>query len=606
MIDPTFDGDRSRLALALDHNFQLHQTYRELRRETVLNCSGSTEVGAAMGIEQGVAGKKRVWGNLLQLAQQSHIITLAYNDPRFLIVPNTPEGDAIAPRLEAWLKRYTNLLNLGDIARAVAADSFAGWGIVKVARGLLPPGARAIAGQQLGPMCWRVSQDNFIFDGTATSWDYCSFIADMVTVPLKEAQNHESFLKFNPEATQNLQEFSMAAGNTDSRVHKNPMRAAMAVPMVRLVRVYLPYSNVVATWEANQDTFANVATKPLLIEDFVGHHTGPYGVLSHLDIPDNLIPVAQSESVKQLHFLYNDLAEITAEQSRKAKYNPVYEIGSQRDMEKLNNADDRAPVGVSNIQKIGGWEIPGANQAQTSVMLATAQLFKEYVGNLDDTLGLGQTAPTATQSAMIRQRTSARGAESRRRMDRLMELVARKLCHLALNDPTLAMAAFEPVRGTTLRVDKSWLPETELPRSKNADDFLITIIPDSMGYRDPETRVTQLNEAIGQIAQMGQLAMSGIPIELDKVVEIQAKYRDLPELREIYLGLLPEYGQQKQMASSAAMHDPSKPNGDYTRTNVSEQTNGGAIQQNLTQFSNNTSLAGSAAAPPQRGGMIRT
>jgi hypothetical protein len=258
VIDPTSSADLSRLAQSLDFNFQLHQTYRELRRETVLNCSGSTAVGAAMGAEQTLVGKKRVWGNLLQLAQQSHIITLAYNDPRFIIVPNTPEGDAIAPRLEEWLKRYTNLINLGDIARAVAADSFAGWGIVRVARGLMPPGARALIGQEVGPMCWRVSQDNFIFDGTATSWDYCSFIADMITVPLVEAKQHKPFLEFNQEATERLDEFTMQGGQTDSRVHTNPMRTAMAVPMVRLVRVYLPYSNVICTWEANQNTFNKV------------------------------------------------------------------------------------------------------------------------------------------------------------------------------------------------------------------------------------------------------------------------------------------------------------------------------------------------------------
>jgi hypothetical protein len=136
----------------------------------VLNCSGSTDVAAAMGVEATLAGKKRVWGNLLQLAQQSHIITLAYNDPRFIIVPNTPEGDAVAPRLEEWLKRYTNLINLGDIARSIAADSFAGWGIVK--RRSRPHCRPVLASYRwadhVGPMCWRVSQDNFIFDGTAT------------------------------------------------------------------------------------------------------------------------------------------------------------------------------------------------------------------------------------------------------------------------------------------------------------------------------------------------------------------------------------------------------------------------------------------------------
>jgi hypothetical protein len=62
---------------------------------------------------------------------------------------------------------------------------------------------------------------------------------------------------------------------------------------------------------------------------------------------------------------------------------------------------------------------------------------------------------------------------------------------------------------------------------------------------------------------------SGVPIELDQVIEIQAKYRDLPELRGFYLGLMPAVrNMQKGNRAIGASADPGKPNGNYTRTNA--------------------------------------
>jgi hypothetical protein len=368
--------------------------------------------------------------------------------------------------------------------------------------------------------------------------------------------------------------------------------------MTRLMYVYLPFSGLEVFWPANNLTFSQVGDKPLLVRKWAGHHNGPYDILSLLDIPDNLIPVTTSEAVKNLHYLVNDLQDILAFQAREAKIVPVYETGSQRDMDRLDAGEDRKPVGVSNIQKIGQWERPGPTQSQSAYMAAATQMFKEQAGNMDDTLGLGQTASTATQSSLIRQRTNARTEESRNRMEEMMISIGEKLAHLALNDQTLTLPMREPIQGVEgIHMDMSWLPPQLMPRPQSVVEYGIDVVHGSMAPRDPQQRLAQLNEAMGQIAQFAQLAAQGVPIELDEIVKIQAEYRDLPELTKITSSMLQQIALQRMQQGApepSTAGDPSKPGGNYTRTNVSERTPQGALQQNLTQVPQST---------PQTGGM---
>lgn len=606
MINPEDANDRIRLSSSMDYWHRQMVGYREDRRETILNLTGSTQAAQALGVS--VNKRKRQWGNLLQMSANSNAMILAYNTPRYLALPNTADADQAAPHLQAFLNRYSELVNLGDIARQIAVDAFAGWGIAKVAHGMLSPGARMATGSVGGPMCWRVSQDNFLFDGTATSWDYVSYQADMYLVPLKEAQNFEEFLAYNEEGTRGLQEFTLLnnGNSTDSRIHTNPTRNYTAQGMTRILYCYLPHSNLEVFWAANRTNLFQVREKPLLVREWRGHHNGPFSVMSMLDIPDNLIPVAKCESTKQLHYLFNDLADITANQGREGKIVPVYETGSQRDMEKLESGDDRKPVGVSNIQKIGIWEKPGASQSQTAQMLSVYQLYKEVAGNLDDTLGLGPTAGTATQSALIRQRTSATAADARRRMDDLMTGIGEKLAKLALIDENLTLPVRNQIPGTDHYEDVSWHPVGAFPRPQNVMEFNIKIVPESMAYRDPMTRLQNLNEGMTQIIQAAQVVAQGVPLDLEAIVKIQAELRDEPLLLRVHDPLLQQL-QMMRLAQNAqgttpaggetiAPVDPTK--GQYTRTNVSQRSNQGAMVQNMSQVPQTYNSGGMVPTTP--------
>lgn len=590
MIDPSMPAHRSRLAKSLDHWWGEMDRYRKERRETILNYAADPGASQGLGVDES-QGKKRVWGNLIQMSALAHTIPLAYNNPGYKAIPISPEADAVAPRLQEFLNRWVSIIELGNTARMVAMDSYVGWGIIRTNVAKLPPRAAYAIGQVVGPYAKRISQDHFLLDGSATDWADVGYMGDLTDVPLDEALEFGPFLEFNPEGTANLEEFARQAVNDDSRIHTGAVRENTAQAMTRLVEVYFPAAGVTAIWPANDNRFGSVSDPPLLIRPFEGHHSGVYDVLSHLDVPDNLVPIAQSSSTKQLHFLFNELAEVTANQALEAKVNPVFEIGSERDMERLENADDRKPVGVSNIQKIGIHEKPGPTQGQTAYMLGTLSMFKEFSGNLDDTLGLSPTAPTATQSQLIRQATGIRAADARRRMDAMMSLVGRKLAHLALVDHELTLPARQRLGGTELDLDMSFVSHADIPRPANADAFLIDVVAQSMEFRAPEARLAQLNEAVQVIFQAMTMVAQGAPLDMSKFVEMQADYRNLPELRDLFSQLLPEH-EANRAAARDGNFDPNKPRGLYTRVNQSESTNSGDLTEQLTQFDDGVEGAG--------------
>src|SRR5690606_33539782 len=109
---------------------------------------------------------------------------------------------------------------------------------------------------------------------------------------------------------------------------------------VRLRDVYFPGIMVVAPWMVQNDNMLSLAEAPIAIRPYDGHWSGIYQVLNHLYSPDELVPIAQAESTKAIHYLFNDVMQLTANQARKSKYNPTYRQGSARDMQRIWDAPD--------------------------------------------------------------------------------------------------------------------------------------------------------------------------------------------------------------------------------------------------------------------------
>lgn len=509
-------------------------------------------------------------GNLIQQAALSQQIALAYGEPQFMTACRTPDQAGLADKLSPALNRMAMLLNLGETARNIAADSFFGYGIFKVGVGYMPLSAQAATGLRVGPCVWRVSQEQFVYDTFASSWDNVSYAGDDYLMPLSDAQ------EMYPNSADKLATMIDMDRLDQQHVLARPTRAYMPEEMVRLIDVYFPALRVVATWVIRNHNLKSVSDEPIAIRDYDGHWSGIYQVLSHLYSPDELVPIAQAESVKALHFLFNDLLDITSNQAREAKVNPIYQVGAEKDMIRVMNADDRKPVGVMNPTQFGSFEVPGPTQSQTAYMSALMQLFDKFVPTSDQPM----LAPTATQAGLGRQTTNAVVAEARRKFNRVLQLVGYKLGHLLLNNNELTLPSARPLHAaSTIQVDTTWRPAHQDPRNGIIDDFDVAIDPFPLVYKSPEEKQQQLMQSIQVITQVGQARAMGTPISVEKTIDLLAGYGQ-PELKSLFEEADPAWGARAQQSRGSA---PRLGVGQYTRTNVSEKTNEGQLTQNLTQ-----------------------
>lgn len=589
-INPLNETHRQRLTRSVEHSYQELKRFNNARRNTVNAYLGVNPYSPEWDWGANNSYRKALpKGNLLQQAGLSMQIALAYGEPEFLCTPRVPEQTGLAEKLQVALNRMAKLLNLGEVARSVAADSFFGYGIFKCGVGRLPLSARVALGLEYGPCVWRVSQDDFIYDTQAADFDNCPYVGDIYSMPLDEAQRDY------PEHADRLQTMVDSDRLDAPRVMARASRMFSAQQDVWMVDLYFPGAGgkgtgLIGTWPIRNDQFGELANEPIAVNEHTGHWSGIYQVLNHLYSPDELIPIAQAESVKSIHFMFQDLLHLTSEQAVHAKVNPLYLQGNDRDMQKLWNAKDRHPVPVSQMglqQAQARFEIPGPTQSQTAYMSVLLNLFKEMSPTLDEP----QRAPTATQGTLERETTNAIVAEARRKFNRALQLVGYKLGHLLMNDENVVLPASTQLRpGSRMSVDMTWRKPVT---NERIDDFEIGIEPHSTQLRTPDSRLQMMLGLNQQIAMLMQLQAQGAPINVEQAINDIAELAGEPRIKNWYEAVDPLHQAQRQQSRASVQRVGV---GQYTRHNTSERSNQGAMMQALTQMGANASPEENAAA----------
>ena len=574
MLNPNNPVHRQRFATSVEYARSELERFARMRENTVRAYLGvpPTIPGESCQSRNRRYDKSLPKGNLLQMAALNQQIALAYGEPEYLTTARTPNHAGMADKLDPALNRMSKLLDLGETARQVAADSFFGYGIFKAGIGLMPLSSQKATGLKVGPCVWRVSQYNYLYDITATVRSNCKWEGDVYSMPLDEAA------EIWPEKADKLQ-VALDTDRLDApRVFTRPTGLNAPELEVRLFDCYFPSAGLVATWLVRNGYFGSLAEEYLGCREYDGHWSGVYEVLTHLYSPDELLPIAQAESVKAIHFLFNDLFEITAHQAVSAKINPIHTAGSDKDMSRVLKAADRAPVAVvgTGPDRMGLFEVPGPTASQTQYMAAVMQLFKQFVPLTDEPA----RAATATQSALERQSTNAIIGEARRKFNRSLQLVGYKLGHLLMNDNSIMLPSSRPVfPGSQVSVDMSWYPASREPRVAMIDDFDISIEPYSTVFRSPEEKRNLIISMMDQVTRIMQARAMGAPVNVEKAINLLARYSGLPELNELFEELTPTEAAQRQASRMQSIPRPGV--GQYVRENVSTKTEAGALEQNL-------------------------
>jgi hypothetical protein len=299
-------------------------------------------------------------------------------------------------------------------------------------------------------------------------------------------------------------------------------------------------------------------------------------LLSFADAPDQIMPSSPAQNLKDLHDLTNRLFRKQAQQALRQKTNPVFRPGAEDDATRNERAVDgqwiknRDPAGISVIHQ------GGIDPANVPFGALVDQTFDRMAGNLQASGGLGPQAGTFGQEELIHQAVSRMEAKRLSRTHDFTSRAVGAIGHLMWVDQVLEIPdSFEVAPGSGIYADASWKPDV---RSGDYWLYNFDVQPYSMAYQSAEARLAKLQQAVGTVLNlMPAIQQSGGAIDAQEILNDYAEFADLPEMKKWLTFSGPPASQQSAGQGGGGDRDPmpgmGKPNGQYTRTNVSQGQN---------------------------------
>jgi len=470
-------------------------------------------------------------GTLLNLFQQfvkGHLITLAFNNPKFSVNARTLSGRGLDQRIEQMLDAYMDILNFNTVQKQLALDSAFGWAVCKVVDGPPPKGITSV----VAPRVYRIPPDNFIVDPSAASFEEATFSADLYLVDLEEAKQFEGY---DPVLRETLRPFTDVSSTSRTVPEDFSADEVFIVPYTRLVDVYIPTTSTLYTYAANTDSFEQIASQePLRV---VQVPINPYVVASLLNIPNQLTEIARLSALRGLHLITNEFLIKGVEQARASQRNPVGPLGSEQDMTTALNAGDNNPIFLEKPKELDIFTVPGPDAAILNLSQLTASLFSSQAGNLEVALGQSTGASTARQTDALLSQINAAQAIDRTTFENFLAEIGRRLATLAFHSEVLEVESILSIPGTRIQVTRMWGPPEQLPRVAGVDSFRFEVVPFSTQLRTPEERLGQLQTASQMFIQWMGAKAQGLPINTEAVIRSIGKGFDLvPEFQEWWTG----------------------------------------------------------------------
>lgn len=560
----TTDEGRSRIFKCVEFHYEQLKPCRLLRTKLIRDYSGSRYTQDAL---------KQPLALMLQAAE-AHVLGIAANRPRVLVLSKKAEHAAFAEHYQTHLNNLLKEIRIEQTLWNIALDSFFGAAFAKVYLGDSPLVMNqgdiwADPGQVYVD---RLSVDDFGYDTLAKDFRKCVIMFDRYKLPLELVKEDKT--RFDPKLTKDLQS-SVSVQNEGAEFISgkptDPVTDGDYEPMIDLVDVYLPRERRIFTWAARE--FPHLRnTRPLAEQEWDGAETGPYHYLNMGPVPDNILPTSPAQNLEWLADVCNSLARKSARQAQRQKTIPLAKNGRNDDVTKITKASDGEVTYVDDFEAVKELRLGGADNNLTSYLSGLMATFDRMAGNLKVRSGLGQTADTATQEGMIHANVTRSEASMQAKMIRFTTEVIEAIAPLLFNDPVKEMPGSLKIAGTSIEIPDPWKPSV-YPGAREGEwtDYEYPIEPYSMPYQSPNQRATAIQNAVMYIANVAPgfaaLQQLGVQPDIDELIHVLSEYQNVPELSRIFkTGRLPEVLDQMPQAT---MSSPGKPNGQYTRRNVS-------------------------------------
>lgn len=520
--------------------------------------------------------------NLLRQAVEAQTITLAANNPRCLVTTHDVRLRGFAEHMGRAVDRYSQRMHLQETLEDFARNAFFGLAIAKVCMAD-SPAVLMEADEWMDPgypACLNISQDNFVWDSSATEMRSVAFAADRYRVRFKDVVDDVRFDKTVRAALKEKgPEYFKSQSQGAASISGGDESADEAEDYLWLADVFLPKDGMVYTFPVD-GAFGFTHPKPIAEHQWEGAESGPYHYLNLGPVPDNCYPSAPGLALKLLHELVNSNYGKLEFQAKSQKELNLVQTGSEDDAKKIRDAKTNEFVPVTNVNAVIPARFGGPDQNLFSFTLNAIDQFKVAGGNLEAQLGQGSQADTLGQEQMIGAAVGTIKGFFQARFGSAVEKIMREIARLLWQDQYTKIPGSYTIPGTSIAVDDSWHGSVE-PEARlgNFDDFDVTIDPFSMRHQSPEQRAARIRATFQEIVAGAPIfAAQGVQPDAMAYLSKLSKYENMPEYLELVTGNNPPM----DLGQAGGSHQAQK---EYVHRSVGSGGGGNSGQQQAAMMS---------------------
>ena len=551
-----------------------------------------------VGIDYSEGGSdKPVYLNLMEVAANIYERQLAARPPKVLVFTHSDELKPYGLKLEQAMNSMLRTFDVHNALRRCVRSALFSMGICKIGTQVI--GSYQEEGfdfKKTRPFVANVSLDDWVHDMTAHVHEETDYCGHRYRMSLEQARSEKSFNKsvrenltamddynYNESGDERLSTITQGASQHEGQLEDK----------IELWEIWLPKERLIVTLGPNEDD------KPLKIVEWNGppNPLGPYHLLYFNEVDGNSMPLAPAMLWRGLHDVSNGLMRKLVREAQRYKVVGLTRGVDSEDAERIRMASDGEIVGVDNPEAIQEKMFGGLDQRNFAFMLQIKQLFSWQAGNLDLMGGLGAQSETATQDQLLH-------ASASQRMSGMQDDV-RLFTKKVLRDWGFHLWS-DPVESYPIRLNSQPLGPIDTfltPEERGTHDFLmheVDIEPHSMQFVSPQQRMAKLNQIIQGVVipSLPMMGQQGLGIDYKELLNTFSRYADLPELKDIIVGLEDVPPGSDQMGSPEAA-------GPQTRHSVNERiSRPGATPQGAEQTLVNTLMGGNPQQAEQ-GAMAR-
>lgn len=576
------------------------QPFREFRLETVRKYAGEYWTPETSYQPRPI--------NFISLYLSTVPRLLVSSTPKFSLKTFEKKYRAVSAGLELWGNDELERGTFAEVLHRATFDSLIGpFGIVKV--GLTTPAESEMSGwgMEFGqPGYWHVDIDDWAQDPHARTMDECAWMGFRQRVMLnslkgsklydaikKKKLDAEVDRQYNETGDERIGMLSRGYYGNETEVYDYCYLWQYYIPREKLiVTLYSDdgYGPRTEDYKGTESAFEQ--------KDWVGPSCGPFHFLRQMLVPGQAMGKGPVQDIVRMDEELNGLYQKLIDQAARQKDITFYQ--NEKDAERIRDEKDGGMVRVDNPDKIKPVSMGGANAGNQAFAMGMWGMLNKVAGNLELLAGLGQQASTATQEKLLNSNSSRIVTDMQQTTVKFTSDVMKSWLWLAHHHPTKQMTAYHEVPGANVKANVTPAQRRQVP----FDALRLQVHPYSFQYQTPQEMMAFIDQTVMQVVTplMPLLQQQGIFFDVNKYLELKAKYGNCPDLSEVcQFGSNATPSPDTPSSSSQQHKMPVATERSYNRVNRSEKTSQGqdqvAMQQLLSQNaggrpSNNGSYAG--------------